>query len=85
MNHQELIKTIYLGDRATKSILFDGRSRLIRIQESYPRNPNSWQSDKGVDLQGKTHFDKATMQEIPTPHVHEQGGRVRPANPNEIP
>jgi len=52
--------------------------------QSNPRNPNQWQSDKRVDLQGKPHFEKSTGQDVPTPHVHEPGG-VRPANPDEIP
>ena len=53
--------------------------------QTNPRNPNPWQSDKRVDLQGKRHFDKATGQDVPTPHVHDPGGSVRPANSDEIP
>jgi RHS repeat-associated protein len=42
------------------------------------RNPSGFQEVKRVDTKGKS--DNG----VPTPHVHE-GGKVRPANPDEIP
>jgi RHS repeat-associated protein len=42
------------------------------------RNPSGFQEVKRVDTKGKSHGG------VETPHVHE-GGKVRPAQPNEIP
>jgi hypothetical protein len=51
------------------------------------RNPSGFDPVKRVDLQGNPHYNKATGQDMPTPHVHEKGipGGVRPARPDEIP
>ena len=48
------------------------------------QNPSRFDEVKRVDVKGGSHFDKATGQDIPTPHVHE-GGTVRPALPEEVP
>ena len=52
--------------------------------ESNPQNPSGFDQVKRVDVTGGSHFDKATGQDIPTPHVHE-GRTVRPARPDEVP
>lgn len=51
------------------------------------QNPNPWQSQGRFDLQGLPHFNKATGEYVPTPHVHDPTvpGGVRPAIPGEIP
>jgi RHS repeat-associated protein len=46
--------------------------------EKNDKNPSGFQETKRVDTKGKDHNG------VPTPHVHEQG-KVRPANPDEIP
>ncbi|MBS1744987.1 MAG: hypothetical protein JST21_02330, partial [Bacteroidetes bacterium] len=43
------------------------------------KNPTGFQEEKRVDTKGKAHND------VPTPHVHEPGKKVRPANPDEVP
>lgn len=50
-------------------------------------NPNGFEEVKRVDLTGKSHFNKATGEQIDTPHVHEKGtkGKVRKARKDEIP
>ncbi|MGQ0765091.1 MAG: hypothetical protein ACT4OZ_05420 [Gemmatimonadota bacterium] len=55
--------------------------------QSNPRNPAPWESVMRFDGQGGDHFNKATQQRVPTPHVHDPRapGGVRPARPNEIP
>ena len=70
----------------------DPRTGQITGYETYtpqtnPQNPNPWQSQGRFDLQGKPHFNKATGQYVPTPHVHDPQvpGGVRPALPGEIP
>jgi hypothetical protein len=52
-----------------------------------PRNPSGFDQAKRVDVTGDPHFNKATRQDVPTPHVHEKGapGGVRPARPDEVP
>ncbi|MCG8527258.1 MAG: hypothetical protein MI748_12810, partial [Opitutales bacterium] len=58
-----------------------------RIPQQNPNNPNPWQMDKRYDGIGGSHYNKATQQDVPTPHIHDPGvpGGVRPANPDEIP
>jgi hypothetical protein len=50
-----------------------------------PQNPSGWDSEQATDVTGSGHFDKATQQNIPTPHTHTPDGGVRPATPDEIP
>ncbi len=47
--------------------------------QSNSRNPAPWESGRRVDVTGKDHGG------IPTPHVHEPDGTVRPATPSELP
>jgi hypothetical protein len=58
-----------------------------RQPQTDPRNPNQWETVKRYDGTGKAHFNKATQEYVPTPHVHEPNtpGGVRPATPQEIP
>jgi hypothetical protein len=51
------------------------------------RNPHGYDQVKRVDVAGEAHFNKATQQDIHSPHVHEKGipGGVRPARSDEIP
>jgi len=55
--------------------------------QTNPRNPAPWESVKRFDAEGDPHFNKATQEYVPTPHVHDPRapGGVRPANPSEIP
>jgi hypothetical protein len=50
-------------------------------------DPRPFDQAKRVDVTGDPHFNKATRQDVPTPHVHEKGapGGVRPARPDEVP
>jgi hypothetical protein len=52
-----------------------------------PQNPSGFDQVKRVDFTGDPHFNKATGQDVPTPHAHEKGvpGGVRPARPDEVP
>jgi RHS repeat-associated protein len=54
---------------------------------SNPYNPSGFQSQKRVDLTGRSHTNSATGQSVATPHVSGPGirGGVRPALPGEIP
>lgn len=55
-----------------------------------PRSPSGFDQAKRVDTQyanPHTHYNKATGQQVPTPHAHERSapGGVRPARPDELP
>jgi len=56
-------------------------------KQTNPKKPNPWESVKRYDGSGDPHFNKATQQDVDTPHIHDPNapGEVRPANPNEIP
>jgi hypothetical protein len=58
-----------------------------RVPQTNPQNPNPWQIEKHFDGTGRGHFNKATQQNVPTPHVHDPSapGGVRPPRPYEIP
>jgi RHS repeat-associated protein len=58
-----------------------------RRPQSNPQNPNLWETVKRYDATGKAHFNKATQQYVPTPHVHDPTapGGVRLPTPDEIP
>jgi hypothetical protein len=46
---------------------------------SNPKNPNTgFETGKRVDTQGASHKTKSGT-EVPTPHVHEKGKEIRPA------
>ncbi len=51
------------------------------------RNPNSWESEKRFDRSGAGHYNKATGERVPTPHIQERStpGGVRAARPEAIP
>jgi putative RNase toxin 24 of polymorphic toxin system len=51
------------------------------------QNPNSWESTGRFDKTGDPHYNKATKESVPTPHVHDPStpGGVRSARPDEIP
>jgi RHS repeat-associated protein len=55
--------------------------------QSNPQNPNPWEPGTRYDGSGESHFNKATQQDVPTPHVHDPAtpGGVRSPNPNEVP
>jgi hypothetical protein len=65
----------------------DGVVIKYETYEPNVNNPSGFDVVKRVDLKGKTHFNKVTGQEVPTPHVHGRNipGDVRPASPSEIP
>lgn len=67
----------------------DQRDRISGYTEWTPntRNPSGFDEVKRVDLRGRSHYNKVTRQDVPTPHVVEKStpGRVRPAEPGEIP
>ena len=56
-------------------------------KQTNPRDPKPFESVKRVDLEGESHFNKVTNQDIATPHTHDPTcpGGVRPSTPNEIP
>jgi hypothetical protein len=56
-------------------------------KEVVTRKAPGFDKVKRVDLQGGSHYNKATGQDVPTPHTHGPNipGGVRPANPSEIP
>ncbi|KAA8995774.1 hypothetical protein F4V43_19200 [Paenibacillus spiritus] len=56
-------------------------------QQTNPKNPNPWETEKRYDGTGDGHFNKATKQDVPNPHVHDPStpGGVRPPEPWEIP
>lgn len=58
--------------------------------ETYKRNhknPTGFDSSKRVDMTGKSHTNKTTQVDVPTPHVQGKNipGGVRPASQAEIP
>jgi RHS repeat-associated protein len=57
------------------------------IPQTNSRNPAPWESVKRFDATGKGHFNKATQEVVPTPHVHDPTapGGVREPSPDEIP
>jgi hypothetical protein len=67
----------------------DGNGNTTNHAEWQPnaRNPSGFDEVKRVDLQGRSHFNKVTGQNMPTPHTHGRDipGGVRPAQPSEIP
>lgn len=78
--------TVFKRDPKTGKVTKDETYK----QKSNPNDPNRWESEKRVDTQyaqPHTHFNKATQQPVPTPHVHEKTtpGGVRPARPDELP
>ncbi|WP_393058437.1 polymorphic toxin-type HINT domain-containing protein [Streptomyces sp. LN549] len=52
-------------------------------EQSNPRNPAPWEMVKRVDMQGLAHYDKATGEVIPTPHVNLPNGTARATEPWE--
>jgi RHS repeat-associated protein len=72
------------GDHSTFKTDPQGKVTNYAEWEENPRNPSGFDEVKRLDKTGGSHFDKATGQDVPTPHVHEGGG-VRPALPEEIP
>uniref|UniRef100_UPI00403E3AA9 RHS repeat domain-containing protein n=1 Tax=Paenibacillus sp. FSL W8-0194 TaxID=2921711 RepID=UPI00403E3AA9 len=60
--------------------------RRIKTQTN-PINPNPFEFEKRYDGVGGSHYDKATGQDVPTPHVHEatNPGGARAPYPDEIP
>jgi len=55
-----------------------------------PRNSNKFEPSKRVDTQHSnphTHHNKATGQDVPTPHAHDPNtpGGIRSARPDELP
>jgi hypothetical protein len=61
--------------------------KLVRYIVHTERRISGFDQAKRVDITGDPHFNKATRQDVPTPHVHEKGvpGGVRPARPDEVP
>ena len=55
--------------------------------QANPQDPNPWQEMLRLDKTGSPHFNKATKQMIPTPHMHDPNaaGGVRVAQPGEVP
>jgi hypothetical protein len=71
---------------------FDSETGKIRSYETFipntnPQDPKKWQSLSRFDRFGAPHYNKATKQNVPTPHVNDRSiaGGVRPATPDEIP
>jgi RHS repeat-associated protein len=50
--------------------------QAVRLNEGRNRVPLP--DGRTVDLRGRSHFDKATQQRIPTPHVHEPKAPFKP-------
>lgn len=52
-----------------------------------PKNPSGFDEVKRVDVQGEAHFNKATKQDVATPHTHGKDipGGVRPSTADEVP
>ncbi len=50
-----------------------------------PRNPNPWESQLRVDLEGDPHYSKQLGMDVETPHYHAPGIDVRPARPDQFP
>jgi RHS repeat-associated protein len=65
----------------------DGQVTKTAEYKPNPRNPSGYDEVKGTDTTGKLHYNKATKQDVPTPHTHEPTapGGVRPSTPDEIP
>jgi hypothetical protein len=67
----------------------DGRVRSYTTYtvQTNPREPSPWQLAKRFDGEGRAHYNKATGQPVPTPHVHQPSARggVRPARRGEVP
>lgn len=65
--------------------------QVIKWQEwkptTDPRNPHPFEPGNRYDGRGDPHHNKATGEDVPTPHVHDPDapGGVRPAKPDEIP
>ena len=55
--------------------------------QTNPKNPNPWEKTLRYDGKGKSHYNKATGEDIETPHVHDPAapGGVRKPNSSEIP
>jgi hypothetical protein len=55
--------------------------------QTNPQNPNPWELEVRYDAVGKPHFNKATQQYVPTPHIHDPTvpGGVRLPTLSEIP
>ncbi len=55
--------------------------------QTNPRNPHPYQPGVRYDGQGPGHFNRATGEQIETPHIHDEAapGGVRRATPSEIP
>jgi hypothetical protein len=62
-------------------------SYVTYVAQTNPRNPFRWQLAKRFDGEGRAHYNKATGQLVPTPHIHERSakGGVRRARRGEIP
>ena len=75
------------GPHSTWKADGDGRVKGYAEWKPNSRNPSGFDKVKRVDLQGGSHYNKATGQDVPTPHTHGPNipGGVRPANPSEIP
>jgi RHS repeat-associated protein len=65
----------------------DGTINKTAEYKPNARNPSGHDEVKRTDTTGKSHFNKVTNQDVPTPHTHDPAtpGGVRPATPDEIP
>jgi len=77
--------------KADHTVFKRNNAKEITRYETYrrpqdTRDPRPFALEKSVDLNpdSKPHYDKATNQAIPAPHVNERG-RYRTARPEEIP
>lgn len=52
--------------------------------QTNPNNPAPWSQVKRVDMTGAPHYDRATGERIPTPHVNLPDGSARPAEDWEL-
>lgn len=63
-----------------------GKTTNTATYEQNSRNPTGFDEVKRVDVEGASHRNSKTGQEIKTPHVHEPKLKdPRPANPDELP
>lgn len=55
--------------------------------QTNPRSPHPYQPGVRFDRQGPGHFNRATGQQVPTPHIHDPTAPwgVRPAQSSDIP
>jgi hypothetical protein len=75
------------GDHSTYKRGPDGQVTKTASYKQNPQNPSGFDETQRTDTAGKSHYNKATKQDVPTPHVHDPTapGGVWPAQPHEIP